>query len=109
MRIKDLQPRSAITALRGETLRAAAKRLADEDIGALVVLDAVGSVGIFSERDLTRSVADGADLDEEPVDEYMTEAPVTIPYDSGPGEAIAKMNDTGYVTWWWSMAETSSE
>ena len=95
MRIKDLKPRTAITVAREETLRAAAKHLADDDIGALVVLDAVGAVGIFSERDLARSVADGADLDEEPLDEYMTEAPVTVPYNSGLGEAIAKMNEYG--------------
>lgn len=92
MRIKDLKPRTAITVTREETLRAAAKHLADDDIG---VLGAVGAVGIFSERDLARSVADGADLDEEPVDEYMTEAPVTVPYDSGLREAIARMNEYG--------------
>ena len=40
-------------------------------------------------------MADGADLDEEPLDEYMTEAPVTVPYSSGLGEAIAKMNEYG--------------
>ena len=95
MRIKDLKPRAAISVTSGETLRAAAKHLADDDIGALVVLGAVGAVGIFSERDLARSVADGADLDDEPVDEYMTEAPVTVPYDSGLGDAIAKMNEYG--------------
>ena len=95
MKIKDLRPRSAITVFREESLRMAAKRLTDDDIGALVVLGAVGPVGIFSERDLARSVADGTDLDEEPVDEYMTEAPVTIQYDSGAGEAIAKMNEYG--------------
>jgi CBS domain-containing protein len=95
MRVGDLKPRTAITITRGETLRAAAKHLADDDIGALVVFDATGAVGIFSERDLARSVADGADLDDEPVDEYMTEAPVTIPCDSGLGGAIARMNEFG--------------
>lgn len=95
MRIKDLKPRGAITVARGETLRAAAKHLADDDIGALVVFNASGAVGIFSERDLARAVADGADLDEEQVEEYMTQSPLTVENDSGIGTAIAKMNDFG--------------
>lgn len=95
MRIKDLKPRGAITVARGETLRAAAKHLADDDIGALVVFNASGAVGIFSERDLARAVADGADLDEEQVEEYMTQSPLTVENDSGIGAAIAKMNDFG--------------
>ncbi len=95
MRIRDLKPRSAITVGRGETLRAAAKYLADDDIGALVVFSASDAVGIFSERDLARAVADGADLDEEQVQDYMTEAPLTVECDSGVGAAIAKMNDFG--------------
>lgn len=95
MRIRELNPRTAITVSRGESLRGAAKLLVDDDIGVLVVFGAGGLVGIFSERDLARAVADGADLDDEPVAEYMTEAPVTVEYDAGIGDAIAKMNDFG--------------
>lgn len=95
MRISDLKPGPAVTVTRGETLRGAAKLLSDDDIGALVVFSASGVVGVFSERDLARAVADGADFDEESVEEYMTEAPVTVELHSGLGDAIAKMNDFG--------------
>jgi CBS domain-containing protein len=95
MRVNDLKPRSPVTVERGENLRAASKRLADDEVGALLVFTASGAVGVFSERDLTRAVADGANLDEEPVEQYMTEAPLTVGKDSAVGEAIAKMNEYG--------------
>ena len=94
MRIKDLHPRSAITVSPGETLRGAAKLLADDDVGALVVFGA-GLAGVFSERDLARAVADGADLEREPVEEYMTPAPVTVDLEGPIGDAIGKMNEFG--------------
>lgn len=95
MRISDLKPRDPVTVGRGESLRGAAKLLADDYIGALAVLGITGVNGVFSERDLARAVADGVDLDDEPVEDYMTEAPVTVDVRSGIGDAIAKMNDYG--------------
>lgn len=93
MRVSDLDPRSTITVPGGETLRGAAKLLADDDIGALAVFNATGLAGIFSERDLARAVADGADLDEEQVGDYMTESPVTVDIRDAVGAAISKMNE----------------
>lgn len=93
MRVSDLKPRGAITVELGESLRGAAKHLADDDIGALVVFSASGLTGIFSERDLARAVADGADLDDGQVEDYMTEAPVTVEAHSAVGAAISSMNE----------------
>lgn len=95
MRISDLEPRDPVTVSRGESLRGASKLLVDDDIGALAVIGVTGLNGIFSERDLARAVADGVDLDDEPVEGYMTEAPVTADIRSGIGDAIGKMNDYG--------------
>jgi len=58
-----------------------------------VVIGATDIDGIFSERDLSRAVADGVDLDEAEVCEYMTLAPVTVDTDSYLGEVIADMNE----------------
>jgi CBS domain-containing protein len=93
MRICDMNPRGAITVERGETLRGASKRLADDDIGALIVFNTNGLAGIFSERDLARAVADGADLDEEQVEDFMTESPVTVDHYCAIGAAISYMNE----------------
>jgi CBS domain-containing protein len=95
MRIKDLSPRGVVTVVQGETLSSAAKALAEEEVGDLLVYAATGPTGVFSERDLVRAVADGADLDGTDVDEYMTTSVVTVDWDSPIGEAISKMNDHG--------------
>ena len=95
MKIADLQPRDAVTVATSETLQGAAKRLADDEIGLVVVYGGGGVAGVFSERDLVRAVADGVELDEEQVGDYMTSAPVTVELQSGVGDAIAKMNEFG--------------
>ena len=95
MKIRELKPRDAIGVDASETLRGAAKHLADDDIGVLVVWSARGAVGVFSERDLTRAIADDVNLDDGRVDEYMTESPVAVDLDADLDEAIAKMNEYG--------------
>ena len=95
MRVTDLKPRSIIEVAREDSLREAARHLADDDIGALAIFDATGAAGILSERDLARAVADEVDLDKTPVEDYMTAAPVRVSADSALGDAIAKINEFG--------------
>jgi predicted transcriptional regulator len=84
-----------ITVSPEESLRSVAKHLADDDIGALVIVGSHGARGIISERDITRAVSDGIDLDDVPACDYMTESPVTVQMDAALGDAIAKMNEFG--------------
>ena len=95
MKVGDLKPRGIIDVSRNDSLRDAARHLADDDIGALAVFDATGPAGVLSERDLARAVADGADLDETPVEEYMTPSPIRVASTSAVGDAIAKLNEYG--------------
>ena len=95
MRVTDLKPRNVIEITKEDSLREAARHLADDDIGALAVFDSHGPAGVLSERDLARAVADEADLDETPVEDYMTPSPVRVASDSGVGDAIAKLNEFG--------------
>lgn len=56
-----------------ELLSAVAELLHSRNVGALVVMDAERVVGIVSERDVVRAVAeDGPDALTRPVSEYMT-------------------------------------
>jgi CBS domain-containing protein len=95
MRLRELNPRQVVTITRSDSLRDAAKHLVDDDIGVLVVFEPRGLVGIFSERDLARAVADGVDMEYAEVGEYMTSAPVVSDVDSPVGDVIAKMNIHG--------------
>jgi signal-transduction protein with cAMP-binding, CBS, and nucleotidyltransferase domain len=94
MKIKDLKPRMPVTVSKNESLTSAAKMLADEEIGALVVFEPQGLAGVISERDIVRAVADGFDLESTEVCEYMTEAAVVAEETAAIGDAIAKMNDS---------------
>lgn len=95
MKVADLAPREAITVMPGDSLLEAAKHLADDDVGALIVFAPRGVRGVFSERDLARAVADEIDLEEAQVGDYMTESPITVDLRSGLGDVIRKMNEFG--------------
>ncbi|HYI46452.1 MAG TPA: CBS domain-containing protein [Actinomycetota bacterium] len=95
MKISELRPRMPVTVSKNESLASAAKLLADEEIGALVVFEPQGLAGVLSERDIVRAIADGFDIEETEVCEYMTEAAVVAEETAVIGDAIAKMNDSG--------------
>jgi CBS domain-containing protein len=57
------------------TVRAAAAALRDLDVGTLVVMAGDDIVGIISERDVVRAVADGADIDDVAVGAVMSPDP----------------------------------
>lgn len=95
MRVKELHPRMPVTIAKSETLDGAARLLIEEDIGALVVFEPRGIAGVISERDIVRAVADGFDLSETEVGEYMTAAPVVTDEDAVIDDAVSKMDESG--------------
>ena len=92
MKVQEAAQERFVTGWESDTLREAARRLIEEEVGALVIFGSTGVRGIFSERDLARAIADEADLDEIEVDEYMTESPVSISKDSSLRRAVEKMD-----------------
>jgi CBS domain-containing protein len=60
------------------TLREAARLLAADRVGLLVVLDHRGVRGVLSERDLVTAVADGEDVELERVADYFVDDLVTV-------------------------------
>lgn len=73
----------------------AAARMVDQTVDALAVVSDRSVVGLFTQHDLTEAVAEGADYDE-PVVDWMTEAPDTFPPDMSVDEAVAWLLETGY-------------
>jgi CBS domain-containing protein len=61
-----------------QTLVEAAAQMRAHRISALAVLDDDAIVGIITERDLLRAIADGRDPDVTHVSQYMTHEPRTI-------------------------------
>ena len=70
---------SPVTAVKSETVLAAAQQMKSRNIGSLLVVDGTRLIGIFTERDaLFRVVAAGRDPSRTTLDEVMTRQPLTI-------------------------------
>jgi CBS domain-containing protein len=63
--------------------------------GAMLVCDGEKLVGIFTERDALKLMAQGADLSK-PVSQVMSRDPATIPSNATVGQAIGVMAEGGY-------------
>lgn len=76
-----------------DTLRVAASHLAEDHVGALLVLSRERAVGLVSERDVIRALADGADPDEARVEEWMSDNLLTAEVDLPVPDAIERMEE----------------
>lgn len=77
--------RAPVTAAPGEPIRAVAARMRDAGAGAAAILEDGRLVGILTERDLLRALADGLDPQATRAAQTMTAQPTTIE----PGAIIA--------------------
>ena len=75
------------------TLGQAARRMRTRNVGAAVVVEDERIVGIFTERDLLRAIADSRHPDQATVRTYMTPNPVTLPPSHSPSEAAQIMSE----------------
>ena len=74
-----------------QSIRAAADRMRERRVGALLVMNEDRLVGIISERDLLRAMADGMDPRFTPTSVCMTPHPSTIEPEAEAAEAAARM------------------
>ncbi|MDQ3188313.1 MAG: CBS domain-containing protein [Pseudomonadota bacterium] len=76
-----------------ETLRDAARAMADLDVGSLPVCDGKKLIGMITDRDITvRAVAEGKSSDT-PVSEVMTDEVVWCSESDSVDEVLQKMSD----------------
>jgi CBS domain-containing protein len=92
MQVRSIyRPRVMVAAARYEPLADAAARMQDHRVGSLAVLAGGELVGIFTERDLARAIAWGADPKVTTVAEYMTTEPVSVGLDTDVREVALAM------------------
>jgi CBS domain-containing protein len=88
--------RPAVVSVDGdEPLVDAAERMQNEQVGSVVVMAGARFVGILTERDLTRAVAEGADPKVDTAGDYMTAAPAAVHLDADIHEVAATMFEFG--------------
>jgi CBS domain-containing protein len=74
-----------------EPLADAAARMQAHEVGSLAVMDREDLVGIVTERDVLRAVADGVPCESTPVSSYMTALPVVADLSTDTTEAARLM------------------
>jgi CBS domain-containing protein len=76
--VRDLMSRAIVAGDPRQSLVDAAEEMRSHRVSALAVLDADAIVGIITERDLLRAIADGRGPRTTHVSQYMTPSPHTI-------------------------------
>ena len=95
MRIAGLYRREVVTAELADSVTKAAKRMRLHDVSALPVVDHARIVGIVTERDITRAVAQDQDVRTTTVADVMTHHPLEATPDDEPGIAAMRMLQHG--------------
>lgn len=95
MRVGDVYTRNVVSASPGEDLEVAASRMDYHGLGCLVVMEGMSLVGLLTERDVLRAAAEGRELRDVVVQEYMTSDVVTAEPEMGVEEAAAAMITLG--------------
>lgn len=88
--VSAVMHRSTVSVRPDTPLKQVAETLAREEVGAVVVQGSDGLVGIVSERDVVRAIADEADLESERAADVMS-------YDVVSVESIAAVEDVARV------------
>jgi CBS domain-containing protein len=94
--ISDLMNRDVVTVAPEDTLGEAAAKMTEMGIGAVVVSDFGRMIGILSERDIMRAVADRIHSSEARVREWMTADPITATIETSVEEAGRTMLENGF-------------
>jgi CBS domain-containing protein len=95
MKVGSLCRHEVMTASPEESLAEVASRMQYNEVGALAIFEDENLVGIVTERDLVRAMAEGVDTGTTAVALYMTPDPLTIDEDAEAAEAAAFMMKVG--------------
>jgi CBS domain-containing protein len=96
-RIERLWPKSPSTVTPTTPVGEVLKKMVDEAIGCVMVVDKGKLIGIFSERDaLMKLNTDAARFLDRPISQFMSPDPVTLETNDKIAFALHKMNVGGY-------------
>lgn len=91
MRVAEIMTNASVTESGSDSLRSAADTMWRQQTGSLLVMDGDELVGIITERDVMKAVAQGRDADTTPVSDVMTKDVLTISPDTSSHEAARHM------------------
>ena len=94
--LKEIMTAEVFTTMRGTPVAEVARSMLKGQFGSAVVMEGSVLIGIFTERDVLRAAASGADLSSSPVAEWMTNDPVTANPDMDADDAAEIMMSQGF-------------
>ena len=95
MNVGDVMSKNVLTADSTTPLQAAAERMHERGVGAILICNDHSLVGILTERDVLRAVAQGG-VEGTSAAAWMTRDPDTVPTDESLGAAAALMLRGGF-------------
>jgi CBS domain-containing protein len=97
MKLYDMYSPLCVTAMGQETIADVSARMRFNDVGSAAVVDEHNVlVGIITERDVVRAVADGVAAEKTTVGEYMTSDPTVVDPRMDVREAGRIMLESGF-------------
>jgi CBS domain-containing protein len=91
VRVADIMTNASVTESPADSLRSAAETMWRQQTGSLLVMDGDDLVGIITERDVMKAVAQDKDVATTPVSDVMTRDVLTISPDTSAHEAARHM------------------
>jgi CBS domain-containing protein len=95
MKVKDLPHGPLLSVTPNLSLAEVARRMRKEDCDSLAIMAEKKLVGIITERDLVRAIADGVDPDQARADMFMSADPATVTADEDVSVVAVKMMALG--------------
>lgn len=95
MKVRDLPPGQLLSVEPETTVAEVARRMRTDDSDSVAVMSEGRLVGIITERDLVRAIADGVDPQQVRADVVMTSDPATVDADEDVAMVAVKMMRLG--------------
>jgi CBS domain-containing protein len=95
-KLSDIMTGKVFTTTATSTITEVAQAMVKGRFGSAVVMDSGWLAGIFTERDVLRAAASGADVNSSTVSEWMTKDPVTATADMDSEDAAEIMAKNGF-------------
>jgi CBS domain-containing protein len=95
MKVKDLPPGPLVSVDPETTIAEVARQMRKDDSDAIAVMSDGRLVGIITERDLVKAIADGVDPQEAKAEVVMTADPATVDADEDVAVVAVKMMRLG--------------
>jgi CBS domain-containing protein len=95
MKVRAVHTQGLVPATADDTLLQAATTMQEYEVGCLPVFRGDDLIGVFTERDLVRAIAEGVQPEAATIQEYMSFEPVTVEIDADLQVAAAEMLRAG--------------